>query len=285
MDEQYKEVLREWGFRFDDDDSDPESPIVVVDESFHTNLQRAIGLPGSSPSQDVPALIRKSTLPDELKLTILSYVMTQGQAAKAACKANDIEYKSKAFRKSKSKFDSDHMGRNVTLSPDGKTATYDKGGAYATATVLTSRWVPLNGHATFTVRVDSVGETNQLQIGVVSRGFETDGFALDDTITGLRPFPHCLAWYLCYSSSGCVYHQEENGELYNTQVDLSDGTGWECGTGPNLTEGSELKITIGGGTIVFEINGSTYNVPYPEHFNGDIALAVSLNNGDEVTLK
>jgi len=154
-------------------------------------------------------------------------------------------------------------GQDITLSNGNKTASSRGYGG----TVCAGPWVPREGLATVTVRVDQEGRHGgRLHIGVVTKGYTewNDSMFLS---------PH--AWY--YDSMGAIYHEPE---------EVREGLAW-------LTAGSELTVTLDDGTVTFKKGGKScfgwedenevYSFKLPENC-GPISLAVTLQHGATVTL-
>lgn len=126
-------------------------------------------------------------------------------------------------------------------------------------------WVPRDGNAVATVRVDKTSMWG-VEIGVMGEDYtDWDGTMWDS--------PH--TWY---------YHPSPSG---STEMAIVHDSRFICEQSrvfPVLTVGSEITVTLTGGTVTFTHDGTdVYSFELPENC-GRISLAVCVWEDGQVTL-
>jgi len=164
------------------------------------------------------------------------------------------------------KFDDTDKSSLVDLSNEQKTAE----SKYALGTVRVGPWVPRDGYATGTVRVDQVG---RLQIGVITTGYAD----------GLNNQPLHGPWMPNMDANAKSCHFYTNDHAVNGTDKAPSGMFEVAGTKyygfPKISNGSEVTVTLKGGNVIFTIDGlKLITISIPEGC-GPISLAVSLFGG------
>merc|ERR1712096_576037 len=129
---------------------------------------------------------------------------------------------------------------HVTLSNDNRTA-------FREGLVRAGKWVPREGHASATVRVDCLSDINCYQgfeIGVIGvvKGYDW----LTGDLYGNHPYWSYDSWGDIYGEGCCL-------------VKRNDDT-------PKMTEGSEVTVTLTGGIVTFTHDGTVvHTLELPEN--------------------